>query len=119
MKNNPAPWRITFDHLFKDGTKDLNPNLPHRVCEHCKKEQQYPDPVGIQIRAKGWGVAQLLTLDPVREFDQHMANARLIAAAPVMLDTLETIAAWIGDRNAPELAKVNSAIALAKGERHA
>lgn len=78
-KHQPAtalPWTRISDHMLKEDGKTVNANLPHTVCEHCKKQATYPNGVGIHIGTKAWGVAQFLSLNPAEEHDAHLANAR-------------------------------------------
>lgn len=101
MKYTTGPWHVRESQLYKEGTREINPNLPRRVCAHCGKPAVYSDgtpafdPAHINIEAKGWGVAQIGTLDPVGEFEQHMANARLIAAAPDLLAAVQAASKYV------------------------
>lgn len=84
MKFTPGPWRMRDGMLKENSTEPLD-RAGEAVCKHCKKQSGHTLPVQIQILAKGWGVAQLGTLDPKGEHEQHLANARLIAATPDLL----------------------------------
>lgn len=124
-KHTPGPWRVEDHTLKADGT-GVNPNLPRRLCIHCGKLASFSDgtpayePVTIAINAKGWGVAQIGTLEPVAEHDQHMANARLIAAAPDLLAALHALMMAFGGVTTNEQQKhwdaARAAIAKAIGD---
>lgn len=93
MKFTPGPWRMRDGMLKENSTEPLD-RAGEAVCKHCKKQSGHTLPVQIQILAKGWGVAQLGTLDPKHEHEQHLANARLIIEAPVMRQLLDDITGY-------------------------
>lgn len=66
------------------------------------------------IGSNGNDVCELHPADFAGTLDQYRANARLIAAAPFLLETLEYIGRSTVDDTAAHLAR--NAIATAKGE---
>jgi hypothetical protein len=81
--HTPGPWR-TRDHMMREDMTGPLSSCGRVVCSHCMKPGE-ARPVSIQIDAKGWGVAALQSMYPAEEHVQHVANARLIAAAPALL----------------------------------
>jgi hypothetical protein len=73
--------------MFKADGKTVLDKCGKQICPHCNRPT-YDAPVSIQIATKGWGVASLQSLAPAMEHDTHLANARLIAAAPELLAAL-------------------------------
>ena len=84
----PGPWRIDDWGFLKENGEVLEA-AGRQVCPHCHKAGS-PAPVQIQIlgfdKRRQWGVCQLGSYDPKLEYQQHLANARLIAAAPDLFE---------------------------------
>ena len=91
--HTPGPW-IVIDNMLTERGDGVNPNLRQELCQQCLKLTGIEHPTTIDIYVKGWGVAQLASYHPVKEHDQHLANARLIAQAwviPQLVDALKWI----------------------------
>lgn len=85
--HTPGPWHAITGHR-KDGSDEVNPNLGRVVCPHCGKSGNERPATLAQVFARNprYGVASLDSYDPVAEDSATQANARLIAAAPTLLE---------------------------------
>ncbi len=108
-KHTPGPWRITRTETIPVSAKSLNVINP-------KREAKFYEIKGAQVAV----VANIKEVN-LRSDEQTEANARLIAAAPELLDTLESL--WVEVQNHyglivhPELeATVVAAITKARGK---
>ena len=93
IKHTPGPWFITGSM-----TKYVEARIPGRMIQEVAA-------CGPTAADDGYG-------------EQQMANARLIAAAPELLDALEEVVQWLelGDHEGQMHSKARAAIAKAKGE---
>jgi len=105
-QHTPGPWAFDPD----DFTEVFNPDSGAMICK--------------VLEADDFPCLEEGTHGDVQ--DECLANARLIAAAPDMLEALkaakETIRVWHGpnawdiyDRSSPEMKAINEAIAKAEG----
>jgi hypothetical protein len=73
----------------------------------------------VNISSNGWNVASAyhMTDDPVNVDDECMANARLIAAAPELLDVLKAWTEYAINKDVPFelISQTRAAIATAEG----
>jgi len=104
MTHTKGPWR------FKE-TSARNPVVYTPNGEHCKTP--HDDTGGKIAEVFGWGN---------KSHEQQNANARLIAAAPDLLEDLEAAVSYLEDNSRSErrrqacLASFRAAIAKARGQ---
>lgn len=91
--HTPGPWFITGSM-----TKYVEARIPGRMIQEVAA-------CGPTAADDGYG-------------EQQMANARLIAAAPDLLEALSEVVEWLehGDHAGPMHSKARAAIAKARGE---
>jgi predicted amidophosphoribosyltransferase len=67
------------------------------TCNRCSSSIARFFAEEIQMWGERWGVAFLQSLDPKNEHDQHLANAALIAKAPIAPKLAEALRAVAED----------------------
>jgi hypothetical protein len=92
-KHTPGPWILDFPHPGTDGESLVSPSY-HFVDAG---KGYYPNGFGLSLVASE-------------------ADARLIAAAPELLEALEMAQLWLDYDGRYDMQKINAAIAKAKGE---
>lgn len=112
-KHTPGPWVIWEDHaaIYAGPVKE---NLPHTISGY-RKEICECDPDG--------ALDGFSDEDDIAEQEEVIANARLIASSPDLLEALESLLGaewmvshdWGGDRSLV-IKQAQAAIAKAKGE---
>lgn len=88
MTHTPGPWKI---------------------------EERQIDDYYVNIQAKVETIAAVLTMDPVYPTKKEMANARLITAAPDLLEALKELVA-VPNKHRPDRVWDEARAAIAKAE---
>lgn len=97
MSHTPGPWKTVIANYTKD-------NLSRLVCADV-------------VTPRGTTLVRFEGMQDYKKNDEHEANARLIAAAPDMLEILiELQARGLRDVDAATRARVQMAIDKARGE---
>ena len=97
LKHTPGPWSA--------GLLDLDDAWP---CIKAFQGEVYIVPPGYDGRYADFGVTG-------RSYDEARANARLIAAAPELLEALKELRDWYRENVGLPACKANAAIAKAEG----
>lgn len=85
-RHSPAPWKINQE-----------------IKTHVMTED-------------GYAICDMATTYSSLKYDEHLANARLIAAAPELLEALESLLPiWSSGIDEPWVKKARQAIAKARG----